>query len=369
MSLLESFLNEVPDPRRPQGRRYELGNVLLFTILAVLSGAFSFRKIQRFMKTHRERLNRQFGLNWKRAPAYTSIRDILHGLDEEQFEKAFRRHSQALEESEPKRSLARIACDGKVLKGSFDRLEDRKAAHLVSAFSDQTQIILGHMEVHEKSNEIPAIQGLIKELGLRDRVLTLDALHCQKKTVEKVVDSGNHMVVRVKGNQPKLLEIAQQLAQGPAAESTFSTFEDNHGRMELRDVTVFHAKAEDFDQEWGGLFQTVAEVFRRTTFQDRHGQWRQRVETAYYLSTVKFGTKELASIIRRHWGIENRLHYVRDVTFCEDASRIRKKPGIFARVRSFALNIMRKNKLKNISEEVFSNALNLGRVLQFEGVR
>lgn len=181
MKSMESFLSEVPDHRRPQGRRYELVYVLLFTILAVMSGAFSFRKIQSFMTVHREYLNQLFGLKWKRAPAYTSIRDILHNLDAIEFEKVFRKHAQMLDNSEPQGPDARIACDGKVLKGSFDRLEDRKAAHLVSAFSDESLIVLGHIEVSDKSNEIPSVQELIKELGLRDRVFTMDAMHCQKK--------------------------------------------------------------------------------------------------------------------------------------------------------------------------------------------
>lgn len=176
------------------------------------------------------------------------------------------------------------------------------------------------------------------------------------------------MVVRVKGNQPGLLAEAQQITQRDAVESPVITFERSHGRLELRDVTVFQVRTGDFSGEWNGLFQSVAEVFRQTTLQDRHGLWHQRTETAYYLATTKFDTNTLASIIRRHWGIENKDHHVRDVTMREDASRIRKNPGIFARIRSFALNIMRKNRVTNISDAIFANTLDLKRVLQFEGI-
>lgn len=176
------------------------------------------------------------------------------------------------------------------------------------------------------------------------------------------------MVVQVKGNQPGLLEAAQRIVQRAAVEPTFSTFERSHGRMELREVTVFETLEGDFSREWNGSFQCVAEVFRQTTMQDRHGKWHQRTETAFYLATTWFDTETMASIIRKHWGIENRLHHVRDVSMREDASRIRKKPGIFARVRSFALNIMRKNKLTNIGKAIFENSLDLKAVLQFEGI-
>ena len=176
------------------------------------------------------------------------------------------------------------------------------------------------------------------------------------------------MVVRVKGNQPGLLAEAQRIAQRTAVEPPFITYEHSHGRMELRDTTVFQIRAGDFSGEWNGLFQSVVVVFRQTTMRDRHGLWHQRTETAYYLATTKFDAKTSASVIRRHWGIENRLHHVRDVTMKEDASRTRNNPGIFARIRSFALNIMRKNKLSNISDAIFENSLNLRRVLQFKGV-
>jgi len=180
--MLQSHLSGVADPRRPQGQRYELQFVLLYSILAILSGAGSYRKIQGFIATHRERLNGVFGTSWKRAPAYTSIRDILRALDSKNIEKAFRGHVRSLlrEASGPARSGLVIAVDGKTLRGSFDGFEDRNAAHMLFAFSHDERIILGHLEVDEKSNEIPAARKMIKELGLSERVYTMDAMHCQK---------------------------------------------------------------------------------------------------------------------------------------------------------------------------------------------
>lgn len=181
MGTLKSFLSEVQDPRRRQGRRYELEYVMLFTILAVLSGAFSYRKVQKFIDMHIHRLNKEFGLNWKRSPAYTSIRDMWQALDEGEVERAFRIHARSLVvEKENQGAKECISCDGKTLRGSFDRFHDQKAAHVVSALSHDGSIILGHLAVSEKSNEIPAVQELIGSLGLTGKVFTLDAMHCQK---------------------------------------------------------------------------------------------------------------------------------------------------------------------------------------------
>ena len=180
--MLLSQLLSVLDPRRKQGQRYSLPHVLLFEILAVLCGATSYRKMQRFMHAHRERLNESFGLTWKRAPAHTTIRDIIRGLDEHGVEQAFRGHGRSLIEHDGCEGEGLyVAVDGKVLRGSFDHLEDRRAAQVLSAFCQGQHIILAHETIASKSNEIPAAQRLIGELGLERCVYTLDALHCQKK--------------------------------------------------------------------------------------------------------------------------------------------------------------------------------------------
>jgi len=180
--MLQEYLSLVTDPRRAQGQRYALSYVLLFSILAMLCGATSYRKIQRFINAHRERLNEWFGLCWRRAPAHTSIRNILQALDPADVEQAFRAYSEQLCQLETTDDTPRaIAIDGKVLRGSFDRFEDQKAAQILSAFCQQDHLILGHLPVSTKTNEIPVAQQLIEELALGNCLYTVDALHCQKK--------------------------------------------------------------------------------------------------------------------------------------------------------------------------------------------
>ena len=141
-SVLLTLFSELPDPRRDQGKMYPLAPILLFTVLGMLAGARSYRQVHAFIRIHLDRLNSGFGLSLRRAPAYSSVRFIL--------------------------------------RGSFDAFNDRKAAHLLSAFAADGQIILGHLAIAEKSNEIPAAQEMIATLGLTGRLFTLDAMHCQK---------------------------------------------------------------------------------------------------------------------------------------------------------------------------------------------
>ena len=191
-STFLALLGEITDPRRKEGKMYDLTHVLLFSILAIVTGANSYRGIHTFMETYRARLNAAFGLSWKRAPAYTAIRYILRGLSPEAIEPAFRKHAELLRavadaaqapDAKPAEANRRvIAIDGKALRHSFDNFNDRKAAQLLSAFSTESALILAHVEISDKSNEIPAAQKLLAELNLDGCIVTLDAMHCQKNS-------------------------------------------------------------------------------------------------------------------------------------------------------------------------------------------
>ena len=172
---------DVPDPRRAQRQLYTLPHVLLFSILAIVTGCNSYRGIVTFIDVHRRRLNAAFSLKWKRAPAHTAIRYILQGLDPTAVEVAFRRHAALLQAANGTQGQGSIALDGKTLRGSFDKFNDRAAAQVLSAFATDTALVLAHIDIAEKSNEIPATQTLLAELGVADgTIVTLDALHCQK---------------------------------------------------------------------------------------------------------------------------------------------------------------------------------------------
>jgi len=178
---LLSLLTTIHDPRRPEGKLYQLPHVLLFSIFALVSGANSYRGICTYVKVHRKELNKAFKIKWKRPPAHTAIRYILQGLSAADVEKAFREHAAELNLAPVGAGARVIAFDGKTLKGSFDNFNDIKAKQVLTAFAVDTALVLAHIEIDEKSNEIPAVQKLLEELDLAGHIVTCDAMHCQKK--------------------------------------------------------------------------------------------------------------------------------------------------------------------------------------------
>ena len=365
--MLQSFLFQVPDHRRKQGQRYQLGHILLFTILAILSDADSYRKVHKFIVTHYATLDALFGLHWKRLPAHTTIREIIRGTSGADLERCFREYSQALAATAGDKRF--VSGDGKVLRGSFDHFQDQAAVQILSAFLSDSQLILAHEEIARKTNEIPTAQTLMTELGLSDRIFTFDALHCQTQTLETAQATGNAVIVQVKANQKTLLRDCQTLAATTAPDAVYQEpVTKTRNRIECRKVQVFHSPTFTDAAKWA-LVQVVIKVERYRRVFDTHTQtWHTSDETAYYIATIILSAAEFCQAIRNHWGIENRNHYVRDVTLGEDRSRIRSNPHIFAKLRSFALNILRKNHVENISLELFSNCMNLANVLNYVGV-
>ena len=178
-SLLEN-LRSIPDHRRAEGKRFDLAKELLYAILGMVAGSNPYRQMHEFIRVHRRRLNEAFGLALRYAPSYTGLRDILQGVDPSALETAFRAHAFSITPAAAPTGMVAIAVDGKTLRGSFDAFADKKAAHMLSALRHSDQIVLGHLMVGEKSNEIPMAPELIEALRLKGCVFTLDAEHAQK---------------------------------------------------------------------------------------------------------------------------------------------------------------------------------------------
>ncbi len=363
-AVLLAALAAVRDPRRPQGQRYSMSHLLLFSVLAVLAGATSYKKIIAFIALQRDRLNVVFGAGFRRAPAVNTLRHLFLALDGGELEAAFRRHAYDLSASSPPGALRTVALDGKTLRGSFDHLTDRKAVHVLSAFASDAALILAHQELAGAPDEIAAVPKLMAELGLTGVLFTADALHCQKDGFAQAMAAGNSLLVRVKDNQPTLhATLAGLCATRCPFDSHETVDRRRHGRQEHRRVEVFDT-AGQLDAPWQALVSCVARVSRLTYIKDtRSGLWATREEVGYYPCQTRHGAKLLGSAIRAHWGIENRAHYVRDVTLGEDASRIRTKPGVMARIRSVALNVLRANGIQNISEALYANTVSFDQLL------
>src|SRR4029453_3355709 len=324
---LFAALAEVHEPHRAQGQRYSMRHLLLFSVLAVLAGATSYQGIVTFIGLQRDRLNTAFGACFRRAPAGKTLPPPFLMLDRDDLEAAFRRHVCAMSASTPG-VLRTIALDGKTLRGSVDHLNDRKAAHVLSAFASDAALILAHQEVAGAPDEIPAVPRLIAGLGTTAVVFAADAPLCPHEGFARAAETGNALLVRVKDNQPTLHAALAELCAGQP------------------------------------LIGCVARVSRLTYTKDpRSGLWPTREEIGYYACQIRRDAKSLAQAIRAHWGIENRDHYVRDVTLGEEDSRIRKRPGVMARIRSVALNILRANGVQNVSQALYTNALSFDRLL------
>ena len=175
------------------------------------------------------------------------------------------------------------------------------------------------------------------------------------------------MLVRVKANQPRLHDAIAALCAGRAPVDGDHTVERHRrGRHEQRRVEVFAPTPADLPPGWRGHIAAVARITRRTWLRDAGtGLWRRREEVACYACQVRLDAPSFGRLVRGHWGIENRSHHVRDRILREDDSRIRTKPGLFARLRSFALNVLRANGVTNVSEAIYANALCLDRLLAY----
>jgi predicted transposase YbfD/YdcC len=177
------------------------------------------------------------------------------------------------------------------------------------------------------------------------------------------------VIVQVKGNQKTLFHDCQRIAETSLPDDLYQEpVTKTRNRIESRQVKIFISPTLTDAEKWD-LVKVVVKVERsRQVFETKTKTWKKRNEISFYISTIVLSASAFCQAIRDHWGIENRNHYVRDVTMGEDKSRIRVNPHIFAKLRSFALNILRKNKVENVSLELFENSLNLDNILNYAGI-
>ena len=190
-----------------------------------------------------------------------------------------------------------------------------------------------------------------------------------KKTLKVAKETGNDVIVQVKGNQETLLKDCEHITRTSKPDDVYEepkTKERN--RIESRKASVFFYPLLTHFLEWG-LVKAIVEIQRfREEYNTKKKRWIKSHETAYYISTIDLDAQTFCEAIRGHWGIENRNHHVRDVTLLEDKSRIRVNPHMIAKLRSFALNLLRKNKVENVSLELFDNCMDVQGVLEYEGI-
>jgi len=365
--MLLKLLFEIKEFRNKKGIRYEFAYVIYFAILATLSDADSYRKISTFMEERFDKLKEIYALSWRKPPSYSAIRNIIIALPVKDLENVFREFANILSNIQPD-EIPNYSLDGKVLRGSFDNFKGKSAIQFLSIFCSNNNLIMAHEEVNCKTNEIPIAQKIIPELGIENSIFTSDAMNCQTKTIEAVKASGNDFIVQVKNNQKFLLNNLKQIVN---SEKNISKNKEpiskGRNRIETRIAKIYSAKNIQ-DDKWAEIKIIIEIERKKQIFDTKKRIWENKGETAYYISTREITAKEANLYVRNHWGIENKNHHVKDVTMNEDKSRIRIKPQNMAVFKSFTLNIMRFNGIKNIKDELYRNSLKLSNLLKYKGL-
>lgn len=332
------YFAELKDPRVERNRDHLLEEILLIAIAAVLSGAESWNDIEEYGKSKREWLQTFLTLPHG-IPSHDTFNRVFSALDPEELEKGF----VAWVSSIAKLTAGEVvAIDGKALCGT--RQSGNKAiVHMVSAWAESNGLVLGQRKVDEKSNEITAIPKLLEALELSGTVVTIDAMGCQKTIAEKIIAKQADYILAVKENQGHLLEEVQDSFRMLASESVAEEIDCGHGRVEKRTCSVIADTSLLLENAAGwaglrGLVRIEAERYHKTSGKTER-------EIRYYITSVKPEAAPLNRMIRQHWGIENKLHWVLDVAFGEDASRKRAGHAAqnFSLLNRIALNLLKQD--------------------------
>ncbi|MCY3659000.1 MAG: ISAs1 family transposase [Caldilineaceae bacterium] len=342
---LVSLLAAVDDPRRPQGQHHSLEAILLITTLAVICGADHWTEVEFF--GHQKQAWLETFLELPHGiPSHDTFGRVFGLLDPAQLEACFVAWVQSLAATLQDEV---VAVDGKAARGSHDQARSVSPLHLVSAWADAARLVLGQRRVDDRSNEITAIPALLETLALEGCIVTIDAMGCQKRIAETIRDQGADYVLALKGNQPQLHEAVVEtfaVEQAEAFEGCdhdfHQTVNKNHGRIETRRCWVIgtpeYIRYVAPDEAWPDLQSLVMIEAQR-----RQGD-QVTAETRYYISSLPADARVLLQVVRSHWGIENSLHWVLDMAFREDESRIRTGHAAhnLSILRRMALNLLRR---------------------------
>ena len=357
-TLVCNHFENITDPRVDRGFNHDLVEMIFLALTATICGANGWADVERFCQSKRKWFRRFVKLEHG-IPSHDTFGRVFARLDTVEFLSAMHSWVDAFAGSLRGKG---IAIDGKSLRGSFDHAAGKTALHTITAFACDMRVCLRQMAVDEKSNEIPAVPKLLKLMELAGATVTLDAMHCQVETVEAILEGDADYILTVKGNQGTLYQALLDEFQSYGERDyqvkglrRHVTVEKSHGREERREYyAMVVPKDNKTFARWPGL-KSIGMVYRH-----RQSGTTIHEETMFFISSHPPKVKMLSQFIRGHWGIENRQHWILDVTFSEDASRIRKgsAPEISAAFRRMALSILQRD--TSIKENIRGKRLRAG---------
>jgi predicted transposase YbfD/YdcC len=354
LAFFREALSSLPDPRRAQGTRYPLVSVVVIALMAMVCGSDDAEAMEAWGEANAPWLDGILDLPHD-TPTQDVFLSVFAALDPMAFRSVFLSWMELLRLR--LRVVGKhIAIDGKTSRRSFDTATGKLALHTVSAWLSDEGLVLGQIKTADKSNEITAIPELLRVIDLRGATVTIDAMGCQTEIAKAIVGGEGHYLLAVKENQPALYkdlaatfsEVADERVRSiderarPIAE-VFAETDKGHGRVETRSLELCRDLGWMMTADrWAGLAFVIKVTRERTVLATK----KTSMETAYYIgSDTKLDARGAAHRIRRHWSIENQLHWVLDVGFREDESRHRARnlAENLTTLRHFALNLFKRD--------------------------
>lgn len=314
-SLIEK-LKKVKDFRRTQGTRHPLYLVLTLIVIGIMMGCLNYQDFTTFVKNHQSSLITKLKIPAERLPSYSTIRRVIMGVNWPSLIEIFREWAREIYPN--KSEVDWLAIDGKCLRSTITNHQDNQQNFvlMVSLFSQTTGLVLDLKVLSSKNqSEISAAQELVRDCGQINKVFTLNALHCNQQLTQAIIENKNDYLIALKKNNHNLYKQIEEITKFPSYLRTNKTYDSSHGRAILRRVSVFKGNRirHKSVKKLNSIIKVERAGFRESKF------YKQVV---YYVSSLSTSAKILAEKIRGHWGIENKLHWVKDVIFKEDKMKI-----------------------------------------------